>query len=257
MFGSVIQMYTTVHVFSFISPLIPHSWRPGHIPSHRLCQIHSSLLCEVPCHGGCRVKRACNLYQLHHPWIIKLYTLFRYFIDVANITGQMHIRMLGQYGEFELVGLRWIYPSFERTVTHTPWHTHTHTHSIQNAKLHYGCKPGLHCILYQQRGNLEVPLTPGVCITADKSCMPHLTARNFLPISLTHMHTTYTRHAHMLMQYSYPFIKSPIFVLNSQYDTWQLANILQLGCLPPRCSESQMKFFENFRNVRLVNYSKL
>jgi len=61
----------------------------------------------------------------------------------------------------------------------------------------------------------------------------------FFPNSLTHMHTTYTRHAHMLIQYSYPFIKSPIFVLNSQYDTWQLANILQLGCLPPRCSEQR------------------
>ena len=53
-------------------------------------------------------------------------------------------------------------------------------------------------------------------------------------------------------QYTYPYIKSPIFALNSQYDTWQLANILQLGCLPPKCSESQMKLFENFRNVRPV-----
>ena len=51
-------------------------------------------------------------------------------------------------------------------------------------------------------------------------------------------------------QYSYPYIKTPIFALNSQYDTWQLKNILQLGCLPPNCSPTQMTFFENFRKVR-------
>ncbi|XP_065888035.1 uncharacterized protein [Dysidea avara] len=47
-------------------------------------------------------------------------------------------------------------------------------------------------------------------------------------------------------QYSYQYIKSPIFSFNSAYDTWQLANILQLGCLPPKCSEEQMKQFENY-----------
>ena len=51
-------------------------------------------------------------------------------------------------------------------------------------------------------------------------------------------------------QYTYPYIKSPIFALNSQYDTWQLGNILQLGCLPPNCSPTQMTFFENFRKVK-------
>jgi len=47
--------------------------------------------------------------------------------------------------------------------------------------------------------------------------------------------------------YSYPFIKTPIFVLNSVYDTAQLAGILQLGCLPPNCSQEMMEFFDNFR----------
>jgi len=109
-----------------------------------------------------------------------------YFIDVANITGQMHIRMLGQYAS-----------------------------KMQNSTM-----------------------------GANQDCIAYYTSKGETWRCLS-------------PQYSYPFIKSPIFVLNSQYDTWQLANILQLGCLPPRCSESQMKFFENFRNVRLVNYSKL
>ena len=52
-----------------------------------------------------------------------------------------------------------------------------------------------------------------------------------------------------LLQYTFPFIKSPMFVLNSLYDTAQLAGILGLDCLPPNCSDQQMKFFDNFRNV--------
>lgn len=51
------------------------------------------------------------------------------------------------------------------------------------------------------------------------------------------------------LQYTFPFIKSPVFVLNSLYDTAQLAGILGLNCLPPNCSDQQMKFFDNFRNV--------
>ena len=50
-------------------------------------------------------------------------------------------------------------------------------------------------------------------------------------------------------QYTYKFIKSPLFVLNSLYDTAQLAGILGLDCLPPHCDQHQMKFFDNFRNV--------
>jgi len=67
------------------------------------------------------------------------------------------------------------------------------------------------------------------------------------------MHTythTHTHIAHSCMQYSYPFIETPIFVLNSVYDTAQLAGILQLGCLPPNCSQEMMEFFDNFRVVR-------
>ncbi|XP_065888037.1 uncharacterized protein [Dysidea avara] len=47
-------------------------------------------------------------------------------------------------------------------------------------------------------------------------------------------------------QYTYQHIKSPIFAYNSAYDTWQVENILQLGCLPPNCSENQMEQFKNY-----------
>jgi len=48
-----------------------------------------------------------------------------------------------------------------------------------------------------------------------------------------------------VLQYSYPYINTPIFTYNSQYDTWQLENTLQLNCLPPRCSNEQLKLLEN------------
>ena len=50
-------------------------------------------------------------------------------------------------------------------------------------------------------------------------------------------------------QYTYPHIKTPIFLLNARYDTWQLDNILQLHCRAPNCTEEQMKQFENFGEV--------
>ena len=54
-----------------------------------------------------------------------------------------------------------------------------------------------------------------------------------------------------VLQYTFPFIKSPMFVLNSLYDIIQLHCNLQLDCLPPNCSDSQMKAFYNFESVRL------
>ena len=58
----------------------------------------------------------------------------------------------------------------------------------------------------------------------------------------------------MTIQYSYPYIKTPLFTYNSAYDTWQLANILQLNCLPPKCSEEQMKQLENYGQVIAEKY---
>lgn len=57
----------------------------------------------------------------------------------------------------------------------------------------------------------------------------------------------------LFLQYTFPFIKRPIFVLNSLYDTAQLSGILGLKCLPPNCDADQMKYFENFRNVSLTD----
>jgi len=53
-----------------------------------------------------------------------------------------------------------------------------------------------------------------------------------------------------IIQYTYPHIKTPIFLLNARYDTWQLSHILQLPCHPPNCSADLMKKFEEFGNVR-------
>ena len=50
-------------------------------------------------------------------------------------------------------------------------------------------------------------------------------------------------------QYTYPHIKTPIFLLNARYDTWQLENILQLHCQAPNCTKEQMAQFENFGEV--------
>ncbi len=52
-------------------------------------------------------------------------------------------------------------------------------------------------------------------------------------------------------QYSTHYIKTKIFALNSQVDTWQLANDLQLGCLPPNCSPEQLKQLENYGKVSI------
>ena len=51
------------------------------------------------------------------------------------------------------------------------------------------------------------------------------------------------------MQYSFPFIETPIFIINSLYDTAQITGILGLDCLPYNCDAEQMKLFDNFRNV--------
>ena len=57
------------------------------------------------------------------------------------------------------------------------------------------------------------------------------------------------KHVPLCTQYSFPYIKSPMFVLNSLYDTAQLAGILKLPCLPPNCTDKEMKFFYEFEHV--------
>ncbi|XP_065840834.1 uncharacterized protein [Oscarella lobularis] len=52
-------------------------------------------------------------------------------------------------------------------------------------------------------------------------------------------------------QYAYEYLKTPLFVFNSQYDTWQLDYILELGCRPPNCNARQMKHFNAWRPTYL------
>ena len=54
-----------------------------------------------------------------------------------------------------------------------------------------------------------------------------------------------------MAQYTEPFITSPLFGLNSIYDSWQLSQILQIPCIPPNCTDEYMKDFENYRQVKI------
>lgn len=47
--------------------------------------------------------------------------------------------------------------------------------------------------------------------------------------------------------YMFKYVKSIIFVLNSEYDTAQLRGIAGVPCFPPNCSDDVMKFIDNFR----------
>ena len=58
-------------------------------------------------------------------------------------------------------------------------------------------------------------------------------------------------------QYTFSSIQSRIFMLNSAYDTWQLANSYRLGCLPPNCTDKQMEEFQNFRTVSFFSSKPL
>lgn len=97
-----------------------------------------------------------------------------FFIDVANYTGQMHIRELYSY-----------------------------VFKMQN------CSSGVNQMCVEANGGEEW--------------------RCFFP------------------QYTEPHIKSALFGLNSLYDSWQLLNILQLGCFPLNCPPEKMKAFEKYR----------
>ncbi|XP_065887895.1 uncharacterized protein [Dysidea avara] len=55
-----------------------------------------------------------------------------------------------------------------------------------------------------------------------------------------------------MAQYTYPHITTPIFLLNSRYDTYQINFILQLHCHAPNCSTDQMKEFMKYGNEFLV-----
>lgn len=55
-------------------------------------------------------------------------------------------------------------------------------------------------------------------------------------------------------QYTFPFIKTPMFQLNSLYDTWQIPNILQVACdFPDGCPIEQKLAVLGYRQVRMPN----
>lgn len=52
-----------------------------------------------------------------------------------------------------------------------------------------------------------------------------------------------------LPPYNYRFVTSPLFVLNSLYDTAQLSGLYHLPCLPGNCSAKMMEKFQHFHEV--------
>ena len=52
------------------------------------------------------------------------------------------------------------------------------------------------------------------------------------------------------LQYTFPFMKTPIFQYNSMYDTWQIPNILQVTCkFPDGCPEAEKEAVLGYRKV--------
>jgi len=60
----------------------------------------------------------------------------------------------------------------------------------------------------------------------------------------------------LLAQHTYSFIKTPLFLLQAKYDSWQIQNILQLGCLGwvevPRCTGAELDAFMEFGTAFLT-----
>ena len=73
------------------------------------------------------------------------------------------------------------------------------------------------------------------------------------PCSCEYIHLMYTIYLCVLccLQYIYSYIKAPLFVLNSQYDTNQLAHY-RLPCVPSaskNCSSEDVKLLQHFNQV--------
>lgn len=52
-----------------------------------------------------------------------------------------------------------------------------------------------------------------------------------------------------ILQYTYSFIKTPLFVLNSMYDTAQINSLFGLPCLPPNCNRTYLEEFYDYGQV--------
>jgi len=58
----------------------------------------------------------------------------------------------------------------------------------------------------------------------------------------------------IMAPYTYPHISTPLFILNSKYDSWQLDNVLDLSCIPwdgtpSNCSPQNVQAFLDFGNT--------
>ena len=55
---------------------------------------------------------------------------------------------------------------------------------------------------------------------------------------------------YLSLQYLHPHVQTPLFVLHSLYDTWQLEHILQFNCSTLcDCPEEEKEAFYNYKNV--------
>lgn len=66
----------------------------------------------------------------------------------------------------------------------------------------------------------------------------------------------------MFAEYLLPYIKSPLFAVQSLYDSWSLPNITGIACIThtgsmSRCSTSDMKVIEEYRTRQLAFLNKL
>ncbi|XP_038053007.1 pectin acetylesterase 11-like isoform X2 [Patiria miniata] len=52
-------------------------------------------------------------------------------------------------------------------------------------------------------------------------------------------------------QHTYPYLTTPVFVVNSVYDSWTLKNILGVRCRPSKCNEKDLGVIEKHRRTFL------
>jgi hypothetical protein len=50
-----------------------------------------------------------------------------------------------------------------------------------------------------------------------------------------------------MAQYLTDYIKTPMFVMNSAFDVYQVQNILDVGCVPSACNQTQIQAMERYR----------
>ena len=116
-----------------------------------------------------------------------------------------------------------IYAPHARACVHTHTHTHTHAHTTYT----------------------EVFSMQNVSGGANQKCVAAFAPKDEAWKCIS-------------SSYAETYTSSLLFGLNSIYDSWQLANILQIPCKPPDCSPQYMKYFEMYGKVgtsMVINFS--